>query len=78
MSKSKQFFTKSGKRRPVTLKKGFDEYEFRVGDHIIPDRISVGQKDMKKWNMQKMIAIDLTPRANEIEFEKQMLNRSRH
>lgn len=76
LSGIKGFYFKGGKRRPVTLKKGFDEFEFKVGDEILPDRIPVGRQNPKKWNLQKLVAIDLTPRTLP-EFDKQVLNSSR-
>ena len=63
MTKPKAFFTQGGKRKPVTLRKGFDNFEFKVGDEILPDRIPVGQQNPKRWNLQKMIALDLTERT---------------
>jgi len=66
---------KSGRRKPITMKKGFSEYEFKVGDEILSDRIPVGQCNAKRWNLQNFIAMDMTPRVHPEEFRKQMLNR---
>lgn len=75
MSRVKGFYSKGGTRRPVTLKKGFDKFEFKVGDEISRDRIPVGQANPKRWNLQKLIALEMTPRTFPKDIDEQILNK---
>lgn len=67
----KGYSTTNHKRHPIHEKNGVGEKDFRVGDEIYPSRIPVGQQNSKRWGLQKLIALDATPRkfTHEIDAE---------
>lgn len=73
---AKRFSTnKNGKAHPLHEKRGINESNFHVGDEIYPSRIPVGQKNAKRWNLQKLIALDATPRNISRELDDEIKER---
>lgn len=60
----------NGKVHPVHGRKGVREKDLKVGDDVMFSRIPVGQENVKRYNLQKLIAMDMTPQKNIYPYQR--------
>lgn len=65
----------NGKVHPIYDKKGINESSFHIGDEIYPSRIPVGQQNKYRFALQKLIALDATPRKLHDDFDIEFKNK---
>ena len=65
------FRTNSNKKsHPIHSKNGVNESDLKVGDDVTFSRIPVGQENAKKFNLQKLVAMDMTPQKRHHPHER--------